>query len=517
MIRRSIASMRSRWARAVFAVGVFAVLYLPFASKPVHIDDANFLMLAEGAARDPWRPHDVVINWSGVFEPAFGILANPPGIAWYLAPVRRAPEWVLHLWMLPWLALGAWGCWRLVREFTCGDPLLGTTYLLTCPVVVVSAHALTPDLPVFGCMAAGAAGFTCCRRRWPFALLAGCAALFRYSGGAAVPLLIVIGWKRDRWRGVAAATLAAVPIALLAVHDLHAYGRIHLFSMFAAQNDASQKSVWDAAHNLVAGVAMLGGAGVLPVLVWRRESVAGAVAGAAVGLNAAVFSGQSLSQAVPTVLATAAGAAALALALAPRIRQPFLSAWALGGALFFFTVRFAATRYWAAFVPGVALLALRNAGTSRSWLAGGVAANVLVSFGIAIDDQELARGYKSAAERVAATGLGTFSGHWGWQHYLEKAGWKPVERGARPETLHAYAGRADAQLPQQTACLTLVDRFPLPDRWPGPRTYSWLGRAFYHAGGRGSYAPWTLSDEPYDVITVYRSCDASDVTAGQTQ
>lgn len=499
----------SNWVRWIAAFGLFAVLYLPFAAKPVHIDDANFLILAEGAARDPWRPHDIPINWSGVTEPAFDILANPPGIAWYLAPVRGAPEWCLHLWMLPWLGLGAWGCRRLAQEFVGGNGDLGAAYLLTCPVVVISAHALTPDLPVFACMSAGVAGFASCRtRRWPFAILAGCAALFRYSGGAAVPLLLLIGWQRARWRGVAVATLSAVPILLLILHDWHAYGRVHLLAMFASQNDAEQKTIGDAVHNVVAGIAMLGGAAVLPVLVWRRESVAGAILGAAVGLEVAWLSDLTIPQTIPTVLSTAAGTAALALAVAPRVREPVLSAWALGGALFFFFVRFAATRYWAAFVPGVGLLALRNTRHSSSLLAAGIAINVLVSLGLAIDDQNFARIYKTAAQKVAAHGTGTFSGHWGWQHYLAKEGWSPLERGGQPGELHVYASRAAApQLPDPAACLTLVERFSLRDRWWGPRTYSWFGRAFYHAGGRGQYAPWTLSDEPYDVIVVCRRCE----------
>ena len=507
----------AKWRRIGIAAGLFAILYVPFAAKPVHIDDANFLMLAEGAARDPWRPHNLTINWSGTTEPAFDILANPPGIAWYLAPVRHSPEWVLHLWMLPWLALGGWGCWRLGMDFAGGSGFLAAVYLLTCPVVVISTHALTPDLPVFACMSAGIAGFYAFPRlRAPFALLAGCTALFRYSGCTVVPLLILIGWQRQSWRGVALAFLSAVPIALLVLHDLDAYNRVHLLAMFSSQND-SQKTVVDSIHNMIAGIAMLGGAAVLPVLVWRRESIIGAIIGAAVGLDAAWLTGLTVNQTIPAVLSTAAGAAALSLAFAPRTRDPILSVWALGGAAFFFVVRFAATRYWAAFFPAVGLLAFRNAQRSKSWLTAGIAMNTLISFGVAVDDQNLAQAYRDAAKEVASRGTGTFSGHWGWQHYLEKAGWTPIERNGQPGALHAIPVYGDAQLPDPSVCLRLVDRFSMPDRWPGPRVYSRHDRAFYHAGGGGSYAPWTLSDEPYDVISVYRRCDTETDTANEKE
>lgn len=496
------------WVKLGIAALTLLVLYAPFAAKPVHIDDANFLMLAEGAARDPWRPHSIQINWSGVTEPAYAILANPPGIAWYLMPVRNAPEWVQHLWMLPWLALGAWGCARLVREYVPGREFAGCLFLLTCPVIVIAAHALTPDLPLFACATAGIGGFVTSApaRRGKFALLAGCAALFRYSGGTVIPLLVLIGWRRSRWRGAVVALMSAVPLAALAGHDLHAYGQVHFLATFFAQNDLDKKSIADVLGNPVAGIAMLGGAGVLPILVWRREAVAAACLGAGLGVNAAWFSGQSTTGAVATVLSTAAGGAALSLAMAPRVRNPELSAWAIGGALFFFTVRFAATRYWAAFVPAVGLLALRNAAHSRRWIAFGITANVAASFLLAVDDQNHALALKNSARRVAQMGVGNFSGHWGWQHYLEAAGWTPLERGGDPASIHARSSAATQQPPREDACLKLVERFTAEDRWWGPRLHAPYAQASYHAGGNRRYAPWTFSNEPYNITAIYWRC-----------
>ena len=90
-------------------------LTLPFLGKPVHIDDANFVAMAEHAARDPWRPHDFIINWQGSSESAFHVLSNPPGIAWWLSPVADASVVVMHMWMMPWLLLAIWGAARLGR------------------------------------------------------------------------------------------------------------------------------------------------------------------------------------------------------------------------------------------------------------------------------------------------------------------------------------------------------------------------------------------------------------------
>ena len=65
------------------------------ASKPIHIDEANFLALTKG---DFTTPHHVLINWQGKTERAFDVLSNPAGLAWYLWPVRNLDP----MWMRCW-------------------------------------------------------------------------------------------------------------------------------------------------------------------------------------------------------------------------------------------------------------------------------------------------------------------------------------------------------------------------------------------------------------------------------
>ena len=88
-----------RGLRATSAALICFALVLPFLTKPVHLDDANFLVLAKGAAMDPWRPHAISINWQGTTERAFDVLSNPPGIGWWLAPLWDAPVWAQRMWI----------------------------------------------------------------------------------------------------------------------------------------------------------------------------------------------------------------------------------------------------------------------------------------------------------------------------------------------------------------------------------------------------------------------------------
>jgi hypothetical protein len=496
---------RAQIAAAALVLG----LILPFLGKPVHVDDANFLRLAEGAARDPWRPHAIDINWLGVTQRAYDVLSNPPGIAWWLCPVRNAPEWVQHAWMLPWVGLALLGVRRLGAALG-SDGVAALLVLGTSPVVILSAQALTPDAPLLACVVLGVGGFLTARERaWPWALLAGCAALFRYSGFCMIPLLLLAGYQRKR---LAEALPVALPPAALCLHDLHAYGSLHVLTMVGFQSVAFAPVLM--LRKGVAMLAMLGGAGMLPLLPWRRR--AGpilAILGAVLGLLASLSSGHTLAQMAPTVAFTAAGAVSLG---AFRLRDDadrLLAAWFFGGFLFQLALGFAATRYWLPFLPALVLAALRL-GPSRRLLAGAVAASAVVSAGMALDDDAFARALRDAARSVAPRGPGVFSGHWGWQHYLEKEGWRPLEAGTAPRSIFAVSWATWPQVPAADACLDLVEDRTLPYRGTGLRVHTASGAANYHSSGvsppRGApvdtYAPWTFSREPFDHVTLFRPC-----------
>ncbi len=482
-------------------------MVLPFMQRPVHIDEANFLRLAEGARVNPWRPHDIAINWQGTEQAAFDVLSNPPGIAWWLAVLpETAPVWVLHLWMLPWLGLALWGCHRL-GSLWAGEGTGATLLLGTSPIVVLSAQSLTPDMPLLACTVAGIGGFLGKRRTaTAFACLAGCAVLFRYSGICLVPLLLLLGWQRGRLQ---AALAVLIPISLLALHDLAAYGELHLFSMVGFQ------SVSDTPRDLfrkgVASLAMLGGVGILPFMARGRSGLIGALAGASLGIVGGLISEQSGSVLGVTIAFAAAGGASLSVLRLRSEEDGFLFCWAVGGLAFLLALRFTASRYWLPFLPAIALAALRTQ-PPRAGLFATVLLGSLLSLGLSIDDHAMARGQQAAAQAVALRGTGSFSGHWGWQYHLEKAGWQPLEEGATPSGLHAVA---EAPWPQEThpdACLETIAQWTVPDSWWGPRTHSRVGAANFHAfiiSGTPpieTYSPWTLGNEPYDTITLFESC-----------
>ncbi|MCB9779770.1 MAG: hypothetical protein H6742_14490 [Alphaproteobacteria bacterium] len=514
-------------------------LVLPFLGKPVHIDDANFLVLARGAALDPWRPHAIAINWQGTTQPAFEVLSNPPGIGWWLAPVVDAPVWVQHLWMLPWLLLAAAGAWRLGDHFA-GRPAAATLLLCGAPAAVLAAQALTPDLPLFACTLAGLGGIVASRRplaaRWPWALVLGCAALFRYSGAALLPLaaawpLLSRGRKGLR-SAVVLGAAAALPILLLGLHDVLAYGEPHVVAMTRFQGVADAPR--DVARKLVATLCMLGGALVLPVLCWSRPvpALIGAVLGCVVGGMGASMSGQTGIAALGTLAFGASGGAVLG-ALVPGApgegnwREPdparrldrsaaFLLLWLVGGLVFLLKLRFTAARYLLPFFAPAVLLGLRMAHPRAVRVA--IPLTLVLAGLLAADDLGLARAQLDLARRADAVaaqqGPGVFAGHWGWQHHLEARGWTALEEDA-PVPAGALFARSVASWPQAAAddsCLVPVDAFEAPGPWYLPRVHSWTHAANIHASVVSAeppietYSPWTLATDPYDRVTVQRGC-----------
>jgi len=514
--------------RRLLTLAVLLGMVLPFAGKPVHVDDANFLALARGAAVDPWRPHLARINWQGTTERAFDVLSNPPGIAWWLAPLVHAPVWALHLWMLPWLLLAAWGAWTL-GERLAGRPATATLLLLGAPSAVLAAQALTPDLPLLACTLAGMAGLLRTAggplsRRWPWAVLLGCAALFRYSGAVLVivaglwPLLV--SGRRGLRAALTLALAAALPLELLALHDAHAYGHVHLLAMTGFQGVADTPR--DVFRKLAAALAALGGALVLPVLCWSRPqaALAGLVGGCVVGGFAASLSDQSGSPALATLAGCSAGGAVLGALAPPREeRDPeavLLLSWAVLGLLFLLKLRFTAARYWLPFFPPVVLLSLRRARPRLLRLA--VPLTLALAALLALDDLRLARAQQELAawaDGVAAEqgGPGLFAGHWGWQHALSARGWLPLEEDSVvPAGMLLAVDRA--AWPQQPApgCLEELAHRVVPGPSWLPRVHSWAGAANLHASLIAAdppvetYAPWTFAGDEYDEATVYRGC-----------
>ena len=490
-------------------------LALPFMHKPVHVDDANFLAMARAAAADPWRPHDFLINWGGQTERAFDVLSNPPGIALWLAPVADQSVLWMHLWMLPWLLLSIWGAQRLGQRVS-GMPNAAALLIIGAPVAMLATHAFTPDLPLLALSLVGTAGILDdgkpMTKRWPAALCLGAATLFRYSGLALIPLAMLWPWMQgERRAAIKLGLVASAPLALLMVHDLIAYDAIHMFAMVGFQSTSNAGA--DLAHKFVSNLGYLGGTAALPILALARplRGIAGALAGGIIGHLVISTVGGATPIWVGTAFAAAGGASLSVLSLRLRRIDLFLSAWLILGLGLLMALRFSAARYWIPFFAPAILLGLSQA--PRGLIGLCIPASMGLGLALAADDLDLADTHIQAAEQALNAGVGQISGHWGFQHHLESAGWTPVEedKALPPETWVASSKIAWPQLAANT-CWDSVEVSLLADPNPGLRVLSHAAGANIHgnfiAGPPSDrvYAPWSLADDPMDQLTIRRTC-----------
>ena len=512
-----------RGLRATSAALICFALVLPFLTKPVHLDDANFLVLAKGAAMDPWRPHAISINWQGTTERAFDVLSNPPGIGWWLAPLWDAPVWAQRMWMLPWMVPALLGAWALGQRVARRG---AEAMVLLCagPSAALAAGSLMPDLPLLACTLLG---MSLLMGGWPRlgALVVGMGGLFRYSALGLVPIVgamgaLAAGPGRGLGLGLSCLAIAAAPMLGLAAHDLDAYGEVHLLAMVGFQSVSNDGG--SVLHKGVAAVAALGAALALPTLGGRRARLRGALAGGIAGMIMGQLLGHRGGALAWSAVCVAAGGAVLEAARVslrghPTSRARALGVWLLSGLAFLLTLRFAAARYWLPFFAPAVLLPLKDAPVRRVQLAVLVAP--VLSLALVADDARLAWAQRQlaqwAVDQRPADRPARFAGHWGWQHHLDHADLRALEDD-EPLPVGTVVLRSAAAWPQSPgpACWRAMGAASLRPALPLPRVHTRDGAANIHAyviagePPQPVIAPWGIGLDAYDRATAWqvRAC-----------
>jgi hypothetical protein len=135
----------------------------------------------------------------------------------------------------------------------------------------------------------------------------------------------------------------------------------------------------------------------------------------------------------------------------------------------------------------------------------------VLGLGLAAADIRWAVGYRTTAQRLAsewgASGRPVvFLGHWGWQYYAERAGFRPWDARWREPPAGAIVvvpRRADRQWlhPAAASRLRLRERITMPAGPLGLTTWNRdAGIRFY--GGDFGELPWGFSFEPAEEFFV---------------
>jgi len=536
------------------AVAACLAALVPFLDKAFHVDDPLFLWVARQVQAHPLDFYGFRVNWYGYEMPVWEVTKNPPLTSFYIALAARAVGWserALHAAFLLPAAAAALGIHALARRL-CEQPLLAALAALLTPAFVVSSTSLMSDTLLL-------AGWTWAAALWirgvdrndrialgASAVLMALAMLTKYFGLALIALLAAHALARRvpvrSW-----VAFLAVPVAALAAYQV---GTLALYGQGLVGDAAAYAAGQRAGHGagaLASGVVALGFAGgsllglaMFAPLLWSRRALAvglGAVALAALALaHAGAIGPVSLRDAgglrwllvVQLAVCATAGAQVLSLAAVDLWTRRdgealLLFLWVAG------TLGFAAFVNWTVnarsilpIAPAAGILLARRldqrlGAPSRvaTWgLLALVIPGAVVALAAASADQALADSARTAAAIVRAqlrpaSGTTWFQGHWGFQHYMEAAGARPMDWRHTP-----LAPGDLVVIPQGN-----TNKFPLP----ASRLVPWravelplpgLVATMSPARGAGFYAaewgplPLALGPVPPERYHVYRVAPA---------
>ena len=525
---------------------------IPFLGYAFHVDEPNFLALARHSVPNPLRLYDFPINWIGTTERAFDVLSNPPLVPWYLAAVVAVAgerEWAARLAFWPFIVLALLGIRRLAYRFVGPREAVWTLmWAAVAPAFVLGSHTVMPDLPLLAAYTFGLSlaieGFDTgnARRAFIGGLVAGLSALCRYSGMTVIPLMVLyIVLFRVQARGAALGLAGAVaPLAAWCAVSQVMYGEVHALAMAGFQTSTETAFVFrsilhrayyqlSAIGLTVAPAALLAALTELRGLRVPRAGWRGTLGGAYVAVALVAIMNLSWPAGALLLLGCAGGGAVAGVAVAGVARGLgrrvwtraddatseafFLGCWLLGIVCFNLTLRFASVRYLLLALPP-ALLLIQRAGVRvspstvrRSFAAVAI---LLLSLALSRADATFANVYRDYVAALPPP-LQTrwFVGHWGLQHYLERAGAQPLGLTDWPRVrlgdeivVPTYAA---PQILSDDFDLTVVDRREI-DAGPGLRTFTAEGRACFYSSwispGRSPVVlPFGLSRAPLEVLT----------------
>jgi hypothetical protein len=254
-----------------------------------------------------------------------------------------------------------------------------------------------------------------------------------------------------------------IPVVLLGLLDLYThrrYGMSQFLETAGALKAFHGQHVQNLGRQTLTGLAFLGAGGapalfIAPWLWGRAGRIALCAGGAGMAAVTVALARSGWQAGVPQTsyswwfwpqygLWIAAGIHIIALAVAELWKRrdrdaALLGLWLVGTLLFgIFVYHFVNMRVILPALPAVALLCARrlqmrnNAGAPALpravWL--GLAAGLTLSLCVAYSDIRLANSARTAAERIAPEkrqGRTWFSGHWGFQYYMEARGAKPID------------------------------------------------------------------------------------------
>ncbi|MGA8439980.1 MAG: glycosyltransferase family 39 protein [Candidatus Sulfotelmatobacter sp.] len=534
---------------------------LPFSGKAFNVDDTLFVYVARQIAKHWLDPYGFKVNWYRDAVPMAVETKNPPLASYYLAAAASIVGWserALHVaFFLPALAV-VLGTYRLALRFT-DSPLLAAVATLLAPGFLVSANSVMCDVMMLAlwlwAVIFWIEGFAPQKPLYLLgsALLITACALTKFFGIALIPLIAVYSLARQHRLGNWAWYLLLPILALTGFqHWTKAvYGLRMITSAAHVSTGIREGRQVSALAKLLVDLSFVGGC-VLPgltlaPLLWPRRKIL-AVCGAsgvaafflATGridlggmLGPPRFYPHWLAVGVQLTFFMAAGFSVMALATGDGWKRKdadsvLLLLWVFGTFIFTGFLNWTINaRSVLPLIPAAGILLARRsdallAASTRfrrpALLAIPLAVSGLVSIWLTWADTEMANSARTAAtliEQRTRNQPGTvwFTGHWGFQYYMESFGARPVVLDDPPRRRGDFLALGGSMPLYEIRPNWVASRdvIRIPMRLGITTIQSDLGAGFYSFdSGPLPFALGPLPPERYELIRLGSSLDSSD-------
>jgi len=533
------ASCRGLWIVLAFAC---LVSFLSL-DKAYHVDEPYYLAMAEAMNGAPGHWDQAAFNWHGYTMPWSRMNSNPSCFVYLLAAALKltgGAEWAMRLFFLPFDLLAAAALYAIAARFL-AKPLLPTLIVMAGPAYLINMPHLMGDKFVaafgFSSICALLKGTDEDRPAWYWAsaVLAAAATLAKLSSVFIVLLAAYHGWKRrlPRSRIIGYIAVSSIPAcAYIGGSLLLRTGRAAAVWEILSSGQTLTWRGW--IHRLRALLAFTGGCGVVtlawPWLIGRawkeRLRTASCCFLAASFLFLPAFDWAkppSLLDRMAGIVMAASALGCIRLMLDRKGRETDADLWMP----WFAAVAFLqVAAYWGVvsryvlflLPPLVFSIAGRfeadgGRGSRRLHLAGLLAAAAL-SLALLSVDSRYAGAQKDLAEALKARYLDKgrrvwFTGHWGFQYYLEKAGAAGLDVNSRTSTWEAVRPGDVVVMPWVNVNIIPPDRpfvanmltIKIDDPIPLRLMTAGSRNAGFYASSFG-FLPFTISRRPLDRFNV---------------
>lgn len=505
--------------------------------KAYHVDEPLFLAPARQILRRPLHPLAFDFNWYGTMAPMTEINNTPPLMLYALAAafaLTGGGEFWMRLVFLPVDILCALALFGLASRFL-SRPLLPVLIIIASPAYLINMNLLYPEklAAAFGfCgLYALVRSFDEGRGRWYWfsAVLLGAAMLSKYGAVLFLPPALVYslhhGVSLRRLGAYAGAALIGVA-GYVAADTLTQAAALRSAWVVTSQGAHGWWANWP--HKMRSILAFAGGGGIA-ISLWPYFFARGWRAVTATAL-ASVIIFLPMFDLAPLVRDIDRGAGILfscgtLLALAGLFEKKIRRArgWTLWAPWTLSVVFLEAFVYWSVltrlivflipplvFAMAEAFEEAWDAGSLKRLYAASLCTILILSLSLARVDYRYAAAQKMIAEDISRTYPGKniwFTGHWGFQYYMEKAGAVGLDarKGgwdqARPGDV-VVTPRTNTNLIHPSGRRLANLRSVRVDDSTALRLISgWTGEGGFYSNVMG-FLPYSISTEPLEEFTL---------------